>query len=145
MMHPLPKSLFKQNEVCGLTGVKPYVLRFWEREFDEISPVSSENGEKLYEQKDIETIAFVKRLLFGEKMSIDEARERLREGDVPRETHGPPDPGRTDIPAPPVHPSGVELGPPEIESLARRQKGAHRTSGDDRLPQGPPQLGLTPR
>ena len=26
------KSMFKQDEVCTLTGVKPYVLRFWENE-----------------------------------------------------------------------------------------------------------------
>lgn len=29
------KSAFKLNEVCSITGVKPYVLRFWESEFDE--------------------------------------------------------------------------------------------------------------
>ena len=32
------KSTYKFNEVTSITGVKPYVLRFWESEFDIIKP-----------------------------------------------------------------------------------------------------------
>ncbi|PIK15292.1 MerR family transcriptional regulator [Halobacteriovorax sp. JY17] len=71
------KSHFKLNEVCSLTGVKPYVLRFWESEFDHISPVLSSSGQKLFEHKDIEAIAFIKKLLFEDKMSIEQARAEL--------------------------------------------------------------------
>jgi DNA-binding transcriptional MerR regulator len=72
------KSLFKSDEVCGLTGVKPYVLRFWETEFEEISPVLSEAGQKLYEHKDIEAIVVVKRMLFDEKMNIEKAKSEIK-------------------------------------------------------------------
>lgn len=71
------KSHFKLNEVCSLTGVKPYVLRFWESEFDHISPVLSSSGQKLFEHKDIEAIAFIKKLLFEDKMSIEKAKAEL--------------------------------------------------------------------
>ncbi len=71
------KSHFKLNEVCSLTGVKPYVLRFWESEFDHISPVLSSSGQKLFEHKDIEAIAFIKKLLFEDKMSIEQAKAEL--------------------------------------------------------------------
>lgn len=71
------KSHFKLNEVCSLTGVKPYVLRFWESEFDHISPVLSSSGQKLFEHKDIEAIAFIKKLLFDDKMNIEQARAEL--------------------------------------------------------------------
>ena len=71
------KSHFKLNEVCSLTGVKPYVLRFWESEFDHISPVLSSSGQKLFEHKDIEAIAFIKKLLFEDKMSIEKAKSEL--------------------------------------------------------------------
>ena len=71
------KSLFKMNEVCGLTGVKPYVLRFWESEFEEISPLTSSTGQKLYEHKDIEAIALIKKMLFEEKMSIEQAKAEI--------------------------------------------------------------------
>lgn len=72
------KSAFKLNEVCSITGVKPYVLRFWESEFDEIEPMTSSTGQKLFGPKDIETIANVKDLLFTQKMSIEEARFALK-------------------------------------------------------------------
>jgi len=71
------KSHFKLNEVCSLTGVKPYVLRFWESEFDHISPILSSSGQKLFEHKDIEAIALIKKLLFEDKMNIEQARAEL--------------------------------------------------------------------
>ncbi len=80
------KSAFKLNEVCSITGVKPYVLRFWESEFDEIEPMTSSTGQKLYGPRDIEVIATIKDLLFNQKMSIEEARFNLTkrlDGDVP--------------------------------------------------------------
>lgn len=73
------KSAFKLNEVCSITGVKPYVLRFWESEFDEIEPISSSTGQKLYSPNDIEVIATVKDLLFNQKMSIEEARYKIKQ------------------------------------------------------------------
>src|SRR5690606_125594 len=63
--------------VCGFTGVKPYVLRFWETEFDEISPVTSSSGQKLYEQRDVEALLAVKKLLFADKMTVEEARREM--------------------------------------------------------------------
>lgn len=71
------KSMFKLNEVCGLTGVKPYVLRFWESEFVEIDPVISSTGQKMYEPKDIEAIAILKNLLFNDKLNIEQAKAEL--------------------------------------------------------------------
>jgi DNA-binding transcriptional MerR regulator len=72
------KSHFKLNEVCGLTGVKPYVLRFWESEFEEISPVTSASGQRLYEHKDIENVLFIKKFLFIDKKNIEEAKLELK-------------------------------------------------------------------
>ena len=72
------KSQFKVDEVCSLTGIKPYVLRFWESEFEEISPEVSDDGKKLYDHKDIECIALVKKLLFDDKLTIEKARQELR-------------------------------------------------------------------
>ncbi|OUR97000.1 hypothetical protein A9Q84_11740 [Halobacteriovorax marinus] len=71
------KSHFKLNEVCSLTGVKPYVLRFWESEFDHISPILSSSGQKLFEHKDIEAIAYIKKLLFDDKLTIEKAKMEL--------------------------------------------------------------------
>ena len=72
------KSTFKQNEVCQITGVKPYVLKFWEEQFEEINPITSAVGKKLYEHGDIEAIALVKQLLFDYKLSIDDAKKEIK-------------------------------------------------------------------
>lgn len=72
------KSLFKLEEVCSLTGVKPYVLRFWESEFDEIAPLLSSTGQKVYEHKDIEAVIIIKELLFDKKMTIDQAKTEVK-------------------------------------------------------------------
>lgn len=71
------KSSFKINEVCALTGVKSYVLRFWESEFSEIAPLTSSSGVKLYEHKDIEAILLIKKLLFEDKLTVERAKAEM--------------------------------------------------------------------
>lgn len=72
------KSTFKLNEVCQITGVKPYVLKFWEEQFEEINPIVSATGQKLFEHQDIQAIALVKKLLFEEKHSVDQAKKEIK-------------------------------------------------------------------
>lgn len=71
------KSAYKFNEVTSLTGVKPYVLRFWESEFDQIIPALNEDGQKIYTVKDIEAINKIKKLLFDDRLSIPQAKGYL--------------------------------------------------------------------
>ncbi|MFL5783534.1 MAG: MerR family transcriptional regulator [Bacteriovoracaceae bacterium] len=72
------KSNFKFQELTPITGVKPYVIRFWETEFPEIAPVMGDSGQKLYARKDVETILRIKKLLFEEKLTIPEAKIQLQ-------------------------------------------------------------------
>ena len=71
------KSSFKFQELPSITGVKPYVIRFWESEFEEISPVDSDSGQKIYSRKDVETILRIKKLLFEDKLTVREAKTKL--------------------------------------------------------------------
>ncbi|MFT6632191.1 MAG: DNA-binding transcriptional MerR regulator [Bacteriovoracaceae bacterium] len=73
------KSCYKFNEVTSISGVKPYVLRFWESEFEQIQPSLSEAGHKIYSSKDLEFIHKIKNLLFEEKLSIPQAKSALDE------------------------------------------------------------------
>lgn len=75
------KSHFTFDEVALITGVKKYVLRFWETEFSEINPIMSSAGQKLFEHKDIEAIFQIKKLLFDQKLSIEKAKAILSQGD----------------------------------------------------------------
>ncbi len=72
------KSMFKVDEVCSITGIRPYVLRFWESEFECLCPATSSTGQKLYEHRDIEVIALIKKLLFEDKMSVAMAKAELQ-------------------------------------------------------------------
>jgi DNA-binding transcriptional MerR regulator len=83
---PIPDKLyFKIGEVARIAGVEPYVLRYWETEFKEISPVKSRTKQRLYRRKDIETVIGIKKLLYDEGFTIDGARRRMREGRVERD------------------------------------------------------------
>lgn len=74
------KLYFKIGEVSDLIGVEPYVLRYWETEFKEISPVKSRTNQRLYKRRDVETILKIKELLYKERFTINGARKRLKEG-----------------------------------------------------------------
>ncbi len=71
---PVGRPSYRFNEVTSVTGVKPYVLRFWESEFDQINPAQSEAGHKVYSKEDIVIIEKIKKLLFEDKLSIPQAK-----------------------------------------------------------------------
>jgi len=72
------KPHFTINEVCSILNLKPYVLRFWETEFIEITPDVGPKGERLYRKKDIEAITFIKKLLFEDKLTIEKTKFELQ-------------------------------------------------------------------
>ena len=53
---PEGKLYYRIGEVSRITGVKPYVLRYWESEFRWMSPHKSRSKQRLYRRKDIEMI-----------------------------------------------------------------------------------------
>src|SRR5204862_361596 len=65
-------------EVAKVTGVKPYVLRYWETEFRLVRPQKSRTGQRLYQRKDIEVLLQIKQLLYDEKYTISGAKKRLK-------------------------------------------------------------------
>lgn len=73
------KLYFKIGEVAKLIGVEPYVLRYWETEFQSIAPVKSKTGQRMYRRNDVELIAAIRELLYGQKFTIDGAKKKLGE------------------------------------------------------------------
>lgn len=73
------KSYYRIGEVARITGVKPYVLRYWETEFKSIVPPKSRSKQRMYRRKDIENILLIKHLLYRERFTIEGARKRLAE------------------------------------------------------------------
>jgi DNA-binding transcriptional MerR regulator len=72
------KLYYKINEVSRITGLKPYVLRYWETEFDQLKPQKDVNDQRRYRKADIDLIQRIKSLLYEERFTIAGAKKRLR-------------------------------------------------------------------
>jgi DNA-binding transcriptional MerR regulator len=83
------KLYYRIGEVSRITGVKPYVLRYWESEFRWMAPQKSRSQQRLYRRRDIDTILLIKRLLYEERFTIAGARRRLRELGMTKALDGP--------------------------------------------------------
>jgi len=64
------KLFYKIGEVSEITKLPAYVLRFWETEFGFLKPKKSQGQQRLYVQRDIETVLEIKRLLYEEGHTI---------------------------------------------------------------------------
>ena len=73
------KRYYRIGEVSKITGVKPYVLRYWESEFRWMSPQKSRSKQRLYRKRDIEFVWLLKKLLWEERYTIAGARQRIQE------------------------------------------------------------------
>ena len=72
-------KLYKAGEVCEATGLQPYVLRSWEKEFPGIGVQKSPETPRLYRQSDVDQVLRIKQLVFGEGLTLAGARRRLEE------------------------------------------------------------------
>jgi len=73
----MTKLYYKIGEVCKITGLKPSVLRFWEKEFRQLRPTKSSGGQRLYTDKNVELAKRLKTMLYEEKFTIEGVRKRL--------------------------------------------------------------------
>ena len=77
-MEPIArKTYYSIGEVATLTGLKPHVLRYWETQFDILSPSKNRGGTRAYRMREIETILLVKHLLYEKCFTIEGARREL--------------------------------------------------------------------
>ena len=72
------KLYFRIGDVSKLTGIKAYVLRFWESEFPTLNPKKSGTNQRLYRRKDVETVLEIKHLLYEKRFTIEGARTYLQ-------------------------------------------------------------------
>ena len=70
---------FKIGDVADLLGIKQYVLRYWEEEFDLLNPKKASNNQRLYTKKDVENAFLIRKLLYRDKFSIEGARQALKD------------------------------------------------------------------
>ena len=74
---PATVKRYRIGEVAKRLGVEPYVLRFWEEEFPQLTASRTEKGQRYYTEEHLELLEKIKDLLYVEKLTIKGARQRL--------------------------------------------------------------------
>jgi DNA-binding transcriptional MerR regulator len=80
---------YRIGEAAQELGVKTSVLRFWEGQFEQLEPVRTASGQRLYTEEHLGLLRLIKSLLYDEGLTLEGARKRLEEGE-PREEDASP-------------------------------------------------------
>lgn len=75
------KMYFSIKEASYLCSVKQHVLRYWEKEFPQLSPIRRAGSRRYYQPKDIVLIRNIKKLLYEDGYTISGARSCLMSED----------------------------------------------------------------
>jgi len=73
----IKKLYYSISEVSKITDLEQYVLRYWESEFDQLKPAKNRAGNRIYTNKDIKLILFIKQLLRDQRYTIEGAKQVL--------------------------------------------------------------------
>tara|TARA_B100000530_G_C15666405_1_gene372486 strand:+ start:221 stop:592 length:372 start_codon:yes stop_codon:yes gene_type:complete len=73
------KLYYSIGDVSEMTGLKQYVLRYWETEFSILKPEKNKAGNRRYRKEDIKIIRHIKELLYEKKFTIRGANQYLED------------------------------------------------------------------
>lgn len=85
MSDEMEKLYYSIGEVSDMVDQEPHVLRYWEQEFDVLSPRKNRAGRRIYTDYDVEVVERIRYLLKDEKYTIEGARQAIERGDDRRE------------------------------------------------------------
>jgi len=74
----------KIGEAARIIGVEAYVLRFWETQFPFLRPRHSHSKHRYYDEKSLDSLRLIRRLLHSEGYTIAGAKKHIREGGLDR-------------------------------------------------------------
>jgi DNA-binding transcriptional MerR regulator len=74
----IKKLYYSISEVSKITDLEQYVLRYWESEFEELKPQKNRAGNRIYTNRDIKLILYIKKLLRDERYTIEGAKQVLK-------------------------------------------------------------------
>lgn len=78
MQNELTKIYYKISEVSEIMGIPATTLRFWEKEFPELSPKRNSTNRRTYTKRDIEELQIIKFLIKDKGLKIEAARNEFR-------------------------------------------------------------------
>ncbi len=103
----------KIGEAARLIGVEAYVLRFWETQFPFVRPRHSRSKHRYYDQKSLEALRLIRRLLHSEGYTIAGAKKHIRETGLDQLTA---DGAAAHAAPPPAEPAAHDEGSPHVAS-----------------------------
>jgi DNA-binding transcriptional MerR regulator len=71
------RNQYTIGEVSERTGIKQYILRYWEKEFPFLQPMKNRAGHRLYTERDIFIVQSIKELLYERGYSTQGAKNVL--------------------------------------------------------------------
>jgi DNA-binding transcriptional MerR regulator len=71
------KRYFTIGETSKLCGVEPHVLRYWEKEFPQLKPITRRGNRRYYQHDDVILVRNIRTLLYEEGFTISGARQQL--------------------------------------------------------------------
>ena len=75
---PIPsKRYFTIGEVAELCDVKPHVLRYWEQEFTQLTPMKRRGNRRYYQHHEVLMVRRIRDLLYEQGFTISGARQQL--------------------------------------------------------------------
>ena len=74
----IKKLYYSISEVSKITDLEQYVLRYWESEFELLNPAKNRAGNRIYTNRDIKLILYIKKLLREERYTIEGAKNVLQ-------------------------------------------------------------------
>jgi DNA-binding transcriptional MerR regulator len=74
----IKKLYYSISEVSKITDLEQYVLRYWESEFDQLKPAKNRAGNRIYTNRDIKLILYIRKLLREERYTIEGAKQVLK-------------------------------------------------------------------
>ena len=73
------KLYYSISEVAQMFDVNESLLRFWEKEFPQLSPKKGSRGVRQYRKEDIETVKLIYQLVKERGMTLPGARQRMKD------------------------------------------------------------------
>jgi DNA-binding transcriptional MerR regulator len=76
---PPEKEYYTIGEIGRIAGVKPHVLRYWEREFSLLRPIRRASGHRQFTRRDVQTVQRIRELLYDKRFTLEGAKKLLRQ------------------------------------------------------------------
>ncbi len=73
------KIYWSISEVAVRFNVAQSLIRFWEKEFDELQPKKNTSGNRLFTVKDIDVFETIYTLVKTQGMTLDGAKKKMKE------------------------------------------------------------------